>query len=345
MRRFLIWVALLLPPFAMADDPRNWQWKCSSNEIYGDCGSDPETGKVTSCNFKEFVGTEERVCTPPDRYRDKDGNYHFDGETGGRLVLPPSEKQPENEEPHEEKKPKNKQPPEGGKQPKHDSGVCYQAGSAVARTVDELCAKLPQNMAHDGHMVCRINGDGAGIAISRVPCEGNLKEEHKQPKTNPNDKEKDNPNNGKQPKGNDKGEGSGDGSGKGSKGEGEGSGEGNGNGKGEGSGDGNGKGEGSGEGNGKGDAEGKGMFKGGAGSGNISEVRVPKSRDGLGWRGDFFLHNPNQCPKDKTMSVLGKQVVFSYAKICQYLDMLAPVVKAVFIFVAGLMVVKSIRAK
>lgn len=337
MKRFLIGLALcFMPVFSFALPI------CEPSKTSFSCSVDTDTGDRKACSFYQYDkgGQTTFDCELPDKYKDEKGRACFKNDE-----LSPCEKVQEENQNSDEKKPKNKKPPEGGKKPKHDSGICYQAGSEVARTVDELCAKLPQNMKHDGHMVCRINGDGAGIAISRVPCEGNLKEEHKQPKTNPNDKEKDNPNNGKQPKGNDKGEGSGDGSGKGSKGEGEGSGEGNGNGKGEGSGDGNGKGEGSGEGGGKGDAEGKGMFKGGAGSGNISEVRVPKSRDGLGWRGDFFLRNPNQCPQDKTMSILGRQVVFSYAKICQYLDMLAPVVKAVFMFVAGLMVVKSIRAK
>ena len=87
------------------------------------------------------------------------------------------------------------------------------------------------------------------------------------------------------------------------------------------------------------------MFKGGAGSGHISEVRVPKSRDGLGWRGDFFLRNANQCPQDKVLTLMGKQVVFSYTNICKYLDMISPIVKAICMFVAGMMVVRSIRAK
>ena len=336
MRRFLIWVALLLSPFAMADDPRNWQWKCSSNEIYGDCGSDPQTGKVTICNFKEFVGTEERVCTPPDRYRDKDGNYHFDGETGGRLVLPPSEKQPENEK-----------PPEEGKIPKGHStgGKCYRSGTVNARP-DSECSKA--GWAFEGYRSGKVayctNSYEAPVM---GPCQEEEQDKPKQPKQpkQPEQKEpkKPNPNDGKQPKHEDgkqpKGEGQGDDKGeKQPKGEGSGDSSGDNGGKGS-------KGEGNGKGEGSGDAEGKGMFKGGAGSGHISEVRVPKSRDGLGWRGDFFLRNPNQCPQDKTMSILGRQVVFSYAKICQYLDMLAPVVKAVFMFVAGLMVVKSIRAK
>ncbi|AZR59805.1 virulence factor TspB C-terminal domain-related protein [Eikenella corrodens] len=185
------------------------------------------------------------------------------------------------------------------------------------------------------------------VAVQRlveIPCPD---EQPKPPKDKPlvlnpdNGRIRDNPKPGDRKDEGRTGEGGQDG--KGGKDEGKGNGEGNG--KGDGKGDGDGKGKGSGEGNGKGDAEGKGMFKGGAGSGHISEFRVPKSRDGLGWRGDFFLRNPNQCPQDKTMSVLGRQVVFSYAKICQYLDMLSPVVKAVFMFVAGLMVVKSIRAK
>lgn len=305
----------------MADDPRNWQWKCSSDEIYADCGSDPATGKVTNCNFKEFVGTEERVCTPPDRYRDKDGNYHFDGETGGRLVLPPSEEQPKNEKQPEEKRPKNEIAPKG---------MCYYFGGTYAKSKQEVCSRYGGGWTWGANgCTTSVHKEGFGIMPSLVQCPKGF-EQDEQPKTPKNP-----PVDDKQPNDGNSGKG----------GKGEGSGSGDGNGKGEGSGDGNGKGEGKGEGDGKGDAEGKGMFKGGAGSGHISEVRVPKSRDGLGWRGDFFLRNPNQCPQDKTMSVLGRQVVFSYAKICQYLDMLAPVVKAVFMFVAGLMVVKSIRAK
>ena len=151
--------------------------------------------------------------------------------------------------------------------------------------------------------------------------------EPKQPKQNepkqpaPNDGKQPKHEEGKQPKGEGQGDSSEDGNGKGSKGEG------------------NGKGEGS------GDAEGKGMFKGGAGSGQLGDVRVPKSRDGMGWKGDFFLRNPNQCPQDKTMNVLGRSMTFSYSKMCEFLDMLSPVIKAVFMFIAGMLVVKSIRAK
>ena len=232
----------------------------------------------------------------------------------------------------DEKKPKNKKPPEE-KQPKNEiapKGMCYYFGGTYAKSKQEVCSKYGGGWTWGANgCTTSVHKEGFGIMPSLVQCPKGF-EQDEQPKTPKNP-----PVDDKQPNDGNSGKG----------GKGEGSGSGDGNGKGEGSGDGNGKGEGKGEGDGKGDAEGKGMFKGGAGSGHISEVRVPKSRDSLGWRGDFFLRNPNQCPQDKTMSVLGRQVVFSYAKICQYLDMLAPVVKAVFMFVAGLMVVKSIRAK
>ena len=332
MKRFLIGLALCFVPVFSYALP-----VCEEGKISFTCSDD---GDNKQCSFYQYFAGSARDCELPDKYKDEQGRACFKNDE-----LSPCDKKPKTEQPSQGgKQPKTEQPPESGKKPKHDSGICYRAGSKVARTPEELCSKLPQNMKHDGQMVCRIGGNGAGIAIDKVPCEGNLKEEPKQPKTNPDDKEKDNPNNGKQPKGNDKGkgegEGSGDGNGKGSKGEG--------NGKGEGSGDGNGKGskgEGNSKGEGSGDAEGKGMFKGGAGSGQLGDVRVPKSRDGMGWKGDFFLRNPNQCPQDKTMNVLGRSITFSYAKLCSFLDMLAPVIKAVFMFIAGMLVVKSIRAK
>lgn len=339
MKRFFIWVALLLPSFVMADDPRNWQWKCSSNEIYGDCGSDPATGKVTSCNFKEFVGTEERVCTPPDKYRDKDGNYHFDGETGGRLVLPPSEKQP-----------KNEKPPEGGKQPKEQG--CFEFEGHRGRSYEEVCKAAGWNYIPP-RTACNKDGSFAngkylppgnnaiwGVVYTSK-CNKDDLEKAKQPEQK--EPKKPNTNDGKQPKHEDgkqpKGEGQGDDKGeKQPKGEGSGDSSGDNGGKGS-------KGEGNGKGEGSGDSEGKGMFKGGAGSGQLGDVRVPKSRDGMGWKGDFFLRNPNQCPQDKTMNVLGRSMTFSYSKMCEFLDMLSPVIKAVFMFIAGMLVVKSIRAK
>ena len=339
MKRFLIGLALcLFSAFTMAG-------LCQTKEMYADCGTD-EKG-VNHCRIKEFVGNEERLCEAPPEYKDKDGNYHFDEESGGRLVLP-----------HSEKQPKTDKPPEGGKQPKEQG--CFEFEGHRGRTEAEVCKAAGWN--YIGHkMVCNKDGtyaNGRYLKPGNNAISGNIRydkscqEEEKQPKQPkqpeqkepkqpaPNDGKQPKHEDGKQPKGEGQGEDSGDGNGKGSKGEGSGKGEGSDGGSGKGS-----KGEGNGNGEGSGDAEGKGMFKGGAGSGQLGDVRVPKSRDGMGWKGDFFLRNPNQCPQDKVLTLMGKQVVFSYINICKYLDMISPIVKAICMFVAGMMVVKSIRAK
>jgi len=310
MKRFLIGLALcFMPVFSFALPI------CEPSKTSFSCSVDTDTGDRKACSFYQYNkgGQTTFDCELPDNYKDEKGRACFKNDE-----LSPCEKVQEENQNSDEKKPKNKKPPEEGKIPKGHStgGKCYSndwysveggvcASGGWRYTI--IAPNLPAGYTCSNTFYPR----------KEVPCK-----EDKDPKQPaPNDGKQPKHEDGKQPKGEGQGDSSEDGDGKGNKGEG------------------NGKGEGS------GDAEGKGMFKGGAGSGHISEVRVPRSRDGLGWRGDFFLRNTNQCPQDKTMSILGRQVVFSYAKICQYLDMLAPVVKAVFMFVAGLMVVKSIRAK
>ena len=337
MKRFLFGLVLCLLSVSVLAG------RCKMDEMYADCGKD-EKGEV-HCRIKEFVGVEERLCEAPPEYKDKDGKYHFDGEDGGRLILPPKEKQPKGE---------------GSPSPAPPSPArkCYRSGTINARPGSD-CSK-------GGWVFEEYSGGKIAFCTNtykpllEMPCtdeQPKKPKEPKQPKQNepkqpaPNDGKQPKHEEGKQPKGEGQGDSSEDGNGKGSKGEGNGKGEGSGDGSGKGSkGEGNGNGEGSkGEGNGKGegsgDAEGKGMFKGGAGSGQIGDVRVPKSRDGMGWKADFFLRNPNQCPQDKTMHVLGRTINFSYSKLCSFLDMLAPVIKAIFMFIAGMLVVKSIRAK
>ena len=327
MKRFLFGLVLCLLSVSVLAA------RCQTNEMYADCGKD-EKG-VNHCRIKEFVGNEERLCEAPPEYKDKDGNYHFDGEDGGRLMLPPKEKQPKGE---------GKPSPAPPSTPAPSTRKCYGSGTINARPGSN-CAKggWAFEEYHGGKIAFCTNGYKP---LVEMPCPD---EQPKPPKDKPpvlnpdNGRIRDTPKPGDRKDEGRTGEGGQDGKDGKDEGKGNGEGSGNANGKGEGSGKGEGTGDTGGNGNGKG--EGSGMFKGGAGSGQLGDVKVPKSRDGMGWKGDFFLRNPNQCPQDKTMSVLGRQVVFSYAKICQYLDMLAPVVKAVFMFVAGLMVVKSIRAK
>ena len=329
MKRFLIGLALcFMPVFSFALPI------CEPSKTSFSCSVDTDTGDRKACSFYQYDkgGQTTFDCELPDKYKDEKGRACFKNDE-----LSPCEKVQEENQNSDEKKPKNKKPPEEGKIPKGHptSGKCY-----IESVEGGICGRrgwrytiLNPNLS--GGYTC---GDSPRMK-QEIDCpKREQPKEQKQPKQN--EPKQPTPNDGKQPKGEGQGDSSEDGDGKGNKGEGNGKGEGSGDGSGKGS-----KGEGNGKGEGSGDAEGKGMFKGGAGSGHISEVRVPRSRDGLGWRGDFFLRNTNQCPQDKTMSILGRQVVFSYAKICQYLDMLAPVVKAVFMFVAGLMVVKSIRAK
>ena len=336
MKRLLIMLAFcLLPVVAGAAE-------CVTDSIGAGCAV--INGK-RHCNFYEEVGTETRECSPPAKYRDEDGKVHVVNEN---EIVPNPKRSDKGEvedgekKPNEEKQPKNEKPPEGGKQPKEQG--CFEFEGHRGRSYEEVCKAAGWNYIPprtycnkdgtyaNGQYLPPGNNAIVGIVYTSK-CKDDLEKQPKQPeqkepkKPNPNDGKQPKHDDGKQPKGEGQGDSSSEGNGKGSKGEG------------------NGKGEGSGEGSGKGDAEGKGMFKGGAGSGQLGDVRVPKSRDGMGWKGDFFLRNPNQCPQDKTMYVLGRSITFSYAKLCSFLDMLSPVIKAVFMFIAGMLVVKSIRAK
>ena len=292
------------------------------------------------CSFYQYYSGRVQDCELSDKYKDENGRACF---KNGDLY--PCDKTPKKPDDLGDKEPKqpDPNPPQGDKQPKNEiapKGMCYYFGGTYAKSKQEVCSKYGWTLGANG-CTTSAHKEGFGIMPTLVQCPKGFEqdEQPKTPKNPPGDgKQPNDGNNGKGSKG--EGSGSGDGNGKGSKGEGSGSGEGSGDGSGKGSkGDGNGKGEGS------GDAEGKGMFKGGAGSGQLGDVRVPKSRDGMGWKGDFFLRNPNQCPQDKSMHVLGRSMTFSYAKLCGFLDMLSPVIKAVFMFIAGMLVVKSIRAK
>ena len=337
MKRFLIGLALcFMPVFSLALPV------CSDGKISFTCSED---GANKQCQFYEYYAGTVRDCELPEKYKDENGRACF---KNGDVS--PCEKHND-----EGKQPKTDQPPEGDKTPKQPpSKQCFSVNDKRVRTIEEACKLQGDGFVPVYGTSCWHPGYFVQVSPSRVPCEEQPKPpEQKEPKQpNPNDGKQPKHDDGKQPKHDDgkqpKGEGQGDssdgGNGKGSKGEGSG----DGSGKGEGSGDGSGKGskgEGNGKGEGSGDAEGKGMFKGGAGSGQLGDVRVPKSRDGMGWKGDFFLRNPNQCPQDKTMNVLGRSMTFSYSKMCEFLDMLSPVIKAVFMFIAGMLVVKSIRAK
>jgi len=260
------------------------------------------------CSFYQYYSGRVQDCELSDKYKDENGRACF---KNGDLY--PCDKTPKKPDDLGDKQPKQPEPnpPQGDKQPKNDiapKGMCYYFGGTYAKSKQEVCSK------HGGGWTWGANGcttsahkEGFGIMPALVQCPRGFEQEE-QPKTPKNP-----PGDGKQPNDGNSGKGS--------------------------------KGEGSGSGEGSGDAEGKGMFKGGAGSGQLGDVRVPKSRDGMGWKGDFFLRNPNQCPQDKTMNVLGRSMTFSYAKMCEFLDMLSPVIKAVFMFIAGMLVVKSIRAK
>ena len=356
MKRFLIGLALcFMPVFSFALPV------CADGKISFTCSED---GANKQCQFYEYYAGTVRDCELPEKYKDENGRACF---KNGDVS--PCEKHND-----DGKQPKTDKPPEGGKQPKEQG--CFEFEGHRGRTEAEVCKAAGWNYI-GRKMVCNKDGtyaNGRYLKPGNNAISGNIQydkscqEEEKQPKQpkQPEQKEPKQPapndgkqpkhedgkqpkhedgkqpkhDEGKQPKGEGQGEDSGDGNGKGSKGEGSGKGEGSDGGSGKGS-----KGEGNGKGEGSGDAEGKGMFKGGAGSGQLGDVRVPKSRDGMGWKGDFFLRNPNQCPQDKTMNVLGRSITFSYAKLCGFLDMLAPVIKAVFMFIAGMLVVKSIRAK
>ena len=336
MKRFLIGLALcFMPVFSFALPV------CEEGKISFTCSED---GQNKECQFYQYFAGAARDCELPDKYKDENGRACF---KNGDIS--PCEKHND-----DGKQPKTDKPPEEGKTPKQPptGGKCYieSVEGGVCRSMGWRYTILNPHLP--GGYTC----SNSYWLKQQTGCP--KREQQKEPKQpNPNDGKQ--PKNeegkqqkhdeGKQPKGEGQGDSSSEGNGKGSKDEGSGKGEGSGDGSGKGSkGEGNGKGEGSGDGNGKGskgEGEGKGMFKGGAGSGQLGDVRVPKSRDGMGWKGDFFLRNPNQCPQDKTMHVLGRSITFSYAKLCGFLDMLSPVIKAVFMFISGMLVVKSIRAK
>ena len=335
MKRFLIGLVLcFMPVFSFALPV------CADGKISFTCSED---GANKQCQFYEYFAGNVRDCELPDKYKDEQGRACF---KNGDVS--PCEKQDNGG-----KQPKNEKPPEGGKQPKEQG--CFEFEGHRGRSYEEVCKAAGWNYIYP-RTACNKDGTFANGQylppgnnaiwgnVNTSKCNKDDLEKAKQPKQ-PEQKEpkKPNPNDGKQPKHEDgkqpKGEGQGDDKGeKQPKGEGSGDSSGDNGGKGS-------KGEGNGKGEGSGDAEGKGMFKGGAGSGQLGDVRVPKSRDGMGWKGDFFLRNPNQCPQDKVLTLMGKQVVFSYANICKYLDMISPIVKAICMFVAGMMVVRSIRAK
>lgn len=323
MKRFLLGLAwCLLPALAMAA-------RCQTNEMYADCGVD-EKGVVTGCRIKEFVGTEERLCEAPPEYKDKDGKYHFDGEGGGRLMLPSKDKPP---------------PGEGGGKPTPSPRKCQLSGTAKARQGGSCWAG---GWVFEGYRNGKVEYCTNGYKPPVMgPCpEDEPEDKPKPPKDKPKDKPPAiNPDNGKVRDTPKPGDGKDDGhtdppgqDGRDGK-DGQDGGTGRRNGQ-----DGS-DGQGQGQGQGDGQGNGKGWWKG-AGDGRIGDVRVPHGQgDGIGWRGDFFLRNANQCPQDKVLTLMGKQVVFSYTNICKYLDMISPIVKAICMFVAGMMVVRSIRAK
>ena len=327
MKRFLIGLALcFMPVFSFALPV------CGDGKISFTCSEDAANKQ---CQFYEYYAGTVRDCELPDKYKDENGRACF---KNGDVS--PCEKQND-----DGKQPKNDKPPEEGKTPKQptNGGKCY-----IKSIEGGICgSKGWRYTILNPHLPEGYICSDSPWEEQQIDCpKQEQPKEPKQPKQNepkqptPNDGKQPKHDDGKQPKGEGQGDSSTDGNGKGSKGEGNGKGEGSDGGSGKGS-----KGEGNGKGEGSGDAEGKGMFKGGAGSGQLGDVRVPKSRDGMGWKGDFFLRNPNQCPQDKTMNVLGRSMTFSYAKLCSFLDMLSPVIKAVFMFIAGMLVVKSIRAK
>ncbi|WP_153712490.1 virulence factor TspB C-terminal domain-related protein [Eikenella corrodens] len=338
MKRFFFGLALfVLPVFSLALPV------CEDGKASFTC-SKSEDSDFPVCSFYQYYSGRVQDCELSDKYKDENGRACF---KNGDLY--PCDKTPKKPDDLGDKEPKqpDPNPPQGDKQPKNEiapKGMCYYFGGAYSKSKQEVCSKYGWTLGANG-CTTSAHKEGFGIMPTLVQCPKGFEqdEQPKTPKNPPGDgKQPNDGNNGKGSKGegSGSGEGTGDGNGKGGKGEGSGSGEGTGDGNGKGS-----KGEGSGSGEGEGEGGGKGMFKGGAGSGQLGDVRVPKSRDGMGWKGDFFLRNPNQCPQDKTMNVLGRSMTFSYAKLCGFLDMLSPVIKAVFMFIAGMLVVKSIRAK
>ncbi len=126
-----------------------------------------------------------------------------------------------------------------------------------------------------------------------------------------------------------------------------------------GSGGGSGGGNGSGKGNGEGEGEQSAFCRKfpdtvacmKPGNGEVDPFKVPgsggggKTDGGIGWRPDFFLPSGNACPADKVITVMGKPVSFSYGGFCTFLDRINPLVRASCMFIAGMLVIRSIKGK
>lgn len=85
------------------------------------------------------------------------------------------------------------------------------------------------------------------------------------------------------------------------------------------------------------------------GNGEVGPFKVPgggdKTDGGIGWRPDFFLPSGNACPADKVITVMGKPITFSYEGFCLFLDRINPLVRASCMFIAGMLVIRSIKGK
>lgn len=127
-----------------------------------------------------------------------------------------------------------------------------------------------------------------------------------------------------------------------------------------GSGGGSGGGSGSGKGNGEGEGEQSAFCRKfpntvacmQPGNGEVDPFKVPgggggggKTDGGIGWRPDFFLPSGNTCPADKVITVMGKPITFSYEGFCLFLDRINPLVRASCMFIAGMLVIRSIKGK
>lgn len=335
MKRFLLGLAwCLLPALAVAKFPQ-----CVTDDISTGCSVLHWTG-VKHCSFYEQDSKNNSYeCSPPAKYRDEDGNVHVTKD--GEII------------PHPKRSDKGgvleKEPEKPSPTPAPSPRKCQLSGTAKARQGGNCWAG---GWAFEGYRGGKVEYCTNGYEAPVMgPCpEDKPEDKPKPPKDKPKDKPPAiNPDNGKVRDTPKPGDGKDDGhtdppgqdgrDGKDGQDGQDGQDGGTGQHNGQGGSDGQGQGQGDGQGNGK------GWWKG-AGDGRIGDVRVPRGQgDGIGWRGDFFLRNANQCPQDKVLTLMGKQVVFSYTNICKYLDMISPIVKAICMFVAGMMVVRSIRAK
>lgn len=77
------------------------------------------------------------------------------------------------------------------------------------------------------------------------------------------------------------------------------------------------------------------------------EPVLPKMEKNNRWKGDFFLKSSSSatCPADKSFTVFGKQISFSWQPFCDLMITLRPFVIALSMFLSGLMVFNSLRAK